>query len=190
MVTAGAGAIAVTVTLVFIMQALVLRGELVLNADVPVFDPDIWMEDEMPEPMREPTILPPLPKVLEETTHQLPPIDPIGPTVTYLPPPTSLPSAFGDIVQLDRSAYVKIRTQHQWPSRAIDQGISGWAVLGFTIAATGGVRDAYVIDSSQKMFESAGLKAVQAYKYEPAMSRGKRIATTGQTVRLSWEITD
>jgi len=89
----------------------------------------------------------------------------------------------------DRGAYPKFRIQHQWPRRALDQGISGWVTIGFTITRAGSVREAYVIESSHKMFERNGLEAVSAYKYEPTIVQGRPIESSGQTVRVVWEIT-
>ena len=134
---------------------------------------------------------------MQPTLISVPPmvsVDPADPNpgAQFIPETSGARPTIGDPVlggMNDRGAYPKFRIQHQWPRRALDQGISGWVTIGFTITRAGSVREAYVIESSHKMFERNGLEAVSAYKYEPTIVQGRPIESSGQTVRVVWEIT-
>ena len=189
---AGAAALLITGSLALVMQALVLRGDMELGA-IDDYEPiDIWMDDKGVDtpvtkrslPVKEvvaprPTYDPTIPR----TNTSEAPFLVERPTVTASEEPVL--TAFPDV-----GSYPKFRVQHEWPRRALDQGISGWVIVGFTITATGAVTDAQIIDSSHGMFESKALKAVGSYNYEPTVLNGKVIPTSGQTIRLVWQISD
>jgi len=189
---AGAAALLITGSLALVMQALVLRGDMELGVIDDYMPIDIWMEDEgveKPETTRK------LPEKME--VLPIPKVGPVPPTigdpggavaierVEPTGPTKPVIDGFGD-----KGSYPKFRVQHEWPRRALDQGISGWVIVGFTITATGAVTDAQVIDSSHRMFERKALKAVGSYKYEPTVVNGSAIPTSRQTIRLVWQISD
>ena len=190
---AGGGALVITAGIVFLMQALVPRGDLVLAEDHPRIDFKIWAEEDpgfklpdrnnkLPEKkdvMEKPDIVVTGPTIGDPGSGPY-----VGPTRGQADKPDLSPVPF------DRGAYPKFRVDHGWPSRALERGISGWVTIGFTISATGSVLDARVIESSHRMFEKHGLKAVSAYKYEPTIVNGRPVATTDQSINLVWEISE
>jgi periplasmic protein TonB len=191
MLAAGGGAIFITACLVFIMQALVLRGDVVLQEEATIPDLDIWMEDKAPE-LRPDRVVPVLTPIVAVPPMVRPPIaDPRPNDGMGFEPEGVRPTAGEPDISFieNRGAYPKFRIQHQWPRRALDQGISGWVTIGFTISTTGSVKDAHVIGSSHRMFERKGLDAVEAYKYEPTIVQSRPLESPGQTIRVVWEIT-
>ena len=191
----GAGGIAIGVTAIlgFIMQLLVMQGEVVLKEEVPPFEPDLWMKDKPLDIRPNQPVLPVRQQVVDTPPMALPPLDVVDPRAGsgYQP---ARPNANKDVLKpgqiVDRGSYPRFRTQQQWPRRALEKGISGWVAIGFTISATGSVKKPYVLGSSNSMFERYGLKAVSGYTYVPTIKQGRPVETPGQTIRLVWQISD
>jgi TonB family protein len=79
----------------------------------------------------------------------------------------------------------------KYPRRALNQGIEGWIVVGYTILKDGSTSDIFVIDASiDNYFEKAAMEAVEGWKYEPATLDGQAVDEAGKTGRLTFVITD
>jgi TonB family protein len=77
----------------------------------------------------------------------------------------------------------------QMPESARRKGITGWVEVVFTVNEKGTVDDAEVRNSSpEEVFDDAALKAVRAWRFEPATKDGKPVATRTM-IRLKFDPT-
>lgn len=84
------------------------------------------------------------------------------------------PQTLSELVPLKRIAPT-------YPYAALKQGQQGYVELQVTVAPTGKVIGAQVVDSSPPgVFESAALKAARKARFKPAMANGVPIETSGR----------
>jgi len=77
----------------------------------------------------------------------------------------------------------------QMPESARRKGISGWVEVVFTVNEKGEVSEAEVRNSSpEEVFDDAALKAVRAWRFEPATKDGKPVSTRTM-IRLKFDPT-
>ncbi len=89
----------------------------------------------------------------------------------------------------DTDAMPLVRVEPEYPIRAAQHGIEGWATVQFTITTIGTVKDAQVIDSSPPgVFDDAAIKAVLRWKYNPKVVEGTAVERRGVQVRLEFEL--
>ncbi|MBF2755690.1 MAG: energy transducer TonB [Gammaproteobacteria bacterium AqS3] len=71
------------------------------------------------------------------------------------------------------------RVNPQYPRRAQERGITGYAVACFTVTPAGTVVDPWIKDSEPKssIFHSASMRAVVKWKYKPKVVNGEPVAT-------------
>lgn len=94
------------------------------------------------------------------------------------------PSADGDYLPL-------VRVQPQYPRRAQERGIEGYAIVELTVAADGSVppESIVVIEADPKgYFERNAIKAAQKFKYKPKVVNGKGQEVTGVRYRFSFNL--
>lgn len=94
------------------------------------------------------------------------------------------PSADGDYLPL-------VRVQPQYPRRAQERGIEGYAIVELTVAADGSVppESIVVIEAEPSgYFERAAIKAAQKFKYKPKVVNGKGQEVTGVRYRFSFNL--
>lgn len=178
-------AAAVTFGLFFLMQFLIAmdtvapeRGESIKIADITMPDIEIEVQRVQPKPEvpDEPEELPDLPD-----------------------PEISLSAPTGEGIQVGRVAvdvgdlggnaavsasdaeYLPIVViQPQYPNRALERGIEGWCQVMFTVDENGGVQDAVVVDADPPdIFNSASLRAVARFKFNPRTKDGQAVKTPG-----------
>lgn len=96
------------------------------------------------------------------------------------------PSSDGDYLPL-------VRVQPQYPRRAQERGIEGYAIVELTVAEDGSVppESILVIEAEPKgYFERAAIKAAQKFKYKPKVVNGKGQKVTGVRYRFSFNLAD
>ncbi len=71
----------------------------------------------------------------------------------------------GDIIPL-------VAIQPQYPRRAAERGIEGYAVVTFVITTQGTTRDIEVVESTNSLFDSAAVRAAERLKYKPRIVDG------------------
>ena len=77
-----------------------------------------------------------------------------------------------------------------YPDWALQQLISGWVDLEFTVATDGSVKDIQVIDAEPKRtFNAAATSAVSRYRYSPVMRDGVAVPQRAQ-LRVRFTATD
>ncbi len=96
------------------------------------------------------------------------------------------PSSDGDYLPL-------VRVQPQYPRRAQERGIEGYAIVELTVAEDGSVppESIIIIEAEPKgYFERNAIKAAQKFKYKPKVVNGKGQKVTGVRYRFSFNLAD
>ena len=188
---------AVTVSLLFIMQLLIVTGKQALT------DPrarhklefvrvkrneNLNVEDIVPEKPPKPPETPP-----ETPPQDLDNVNPDAPTINVAPPtvqastdiggPGGMNIAEGDYLPIVRVAPV-------YPARALSRGLEGFVDLMFTVTTTGTVKDPVVIQSTSSLFERAAIRAVLKFKYKPRVVDGVPVDVPGVKTRISFQLED
>ncbi len=71
-----------------------------------------------------------------------------------------------------------LRTENpEYPQRALEQLVSGWVEMEFTVARDGSVQDIVVTNSEpRRTFDSAAVAAMRRYRYQPVVRNGEVVA--------------
>ncbi|WP_404409839.1 energy transducer TonB [Pseudidiomarina marina] len=82
-----------------------------------------------------------------------------------------------------------VKVQAVYPRRALQRGIEGYVVVGFTVTKQGTVRDPYVIEAQpENIFDQAAMDAVLKFKYKPRVVNGEPVEVEGVQNRLTFAI--
>jgi protein TonB len=112
----------------------------------------------------------------------------------------------GGFVMSDGDYLPIVKVQPQYPRRALSRGMTGWAIVEFTVTAMGNVIEASVVgncgwikNASQEgecggspngVFDSAAIKAVLKFKYKPKVVDGVPIVTGGVQNKITFDLTN
>jgi protein TonB len=89
----------------------------------------------------------------------------------------------------NRPPIPQVRMEPQYPDGAKNSGIEGWITFRFTVAADGSVKDIEIVDAEpQRVWDSATIRAVSGWKYQPAIRDGKPVEQRGVTVTYRFEL--
>lgn len=66
-----------------------------------------------------------------------------------------------------------VRVQPEFPARAAERGQSGRVCVEFTVTPEGTVTNPQVYESSSRMFDSAALRAIRGFRYQPRIVDGE-----------------
>jgi protein TonB len=186
---------AVTISLLFVMQLLIVTGKQALT------DPrerhklefvrvkrneNLNVEDIVPEKPPKPPETPP-----ETPPQDMDNVNPDAPTINVAPPtvnantdiggPGGMNIAEGDYLPIVRVAPV-------YPARALSRGLEGFVDLSFTVTTTGSVEDPIVLQSTSSLFERAAIRAVLKFKYKPRVVDGVPVSVPGVKTRISFQL--
>jgi len=187
--------IAVTLSLLFIMQLLIEHAEDAIVKDRTRYELDfvrikrnetLNTEDLTPEKPQKPPELPP-----EVPPQDLDDIDPSAPTINIAPPPASTNIDIGGPggMNIAEGDYLPIvRVAPIYPARALSRGVEGYVDMSFTVTATGTVKDPIVEYSTSSLFERAATRAVLKFKYKPRVVDGVPVEVVGVKTRISFRI--
>lgn len=189
--------VAVTLTLLFVMQLLIASGKDALTKERTRHTLDfvrikrnenLNVEDQTPEKPPKPPQVPP--KVPPQDMDS---IDPNAPTINIPPPsvnntvdiggPSGMNVAEGDYLPIVRVAPI-------YPARALSRGVEGYVDMSFTVTLTGTVKDAFVLFSTSSLFERAAIGAVLKFKYKPRVVDGIPVDVSGVKTRITFLIED
>jgi protein TonB len=176
---------AVTFALFFLMQFLIAmdsiapeKGDSIKIADITMPDIEIEVQRVQPKPEQpdEPEEIPDLPE---------PDLNAAAPTGDGI----QISRVNVDVGDLGGNASVAasdaeylpiVVIQPQYPNRALQRGIEGWCQVMFTVDENGGVLDPVVVDADPPdIFNSASLRAVQRFKFNPRTKDGQPVKTPG-----------
>ena len=184
-------AIFITLILLYLMFLLIDIEAVELPA-VKSLGPISWVNAPEEEPVKTIVTKP----VKPTTPDQAPVLDKFEPefktsinqdlalTTDYKPP------ARQGLPKIENQQLMRIFGQPgQYPNRAIQRGIEGYVVVGFSVDQAGMVFDAYIVESEpQGIFERSALKAIKKFKYRPKLVNGKAVATAGQQYLFSYKL--
>jgi protein TonB len=64
----------------------------------------------------------------------------------------------------------------EYPQRALEQLVSGWVEMEFTVGRDGSVKDMTVVNSEpRRTFDTAALAALKRYRYQPVVRDGETV---------------
>jgi len=105
--------------------------------------------------------------------------------------PVIAPPKGGPNLPLNNQLVLAIGFPPKYPSNAITRGIEGYAVVGFSVTASGEVFDPFIIESEPKsVFNRSALKAISKFKYRPKTVDGKPISVDGQRYMFTYQLDD
>ncbi len=89
----------------------------------------------------------------------------------------------------DRDIIPLVRINPEYPARALSRGVEGYVIVQFTITATGMVRDVIVVDAKPKgMFDTAAVRAVERWRYNPKVEEGVAVEGVGVQTMLNFQL--
>ncbi|MFT7687978.1 MAG: protein TonB [Candidatus Azotimanducaceae bacterium] len=98
-----------------------------------------------------------------------------------------------------------VKVQPQYPRRALSRGMTGWAIVEFTVSAQGTVKDTFVVsncgwtkdksqgkcvDSPNTVFDKSAMRAAAKFKYKPKVIDGEPVETAGVQNKIIFELAD
>ena len=83
-----------------------------------------------------------------------------------------------------------VKVEPAFPRAAVARRLEGWVIVSFTVTSSGSVRDVFVINSSDAMFEQAAIAAAEKFRYKPRVSNGEPITVTGVRNRIWFRFPD
>lgn len=89
----------------------------------------------------------------------------------------------------DRGPVPQIRIEPDYPPQARDRRIEGWVTFRFTVTKEGRVRDIEIVDSQPpRIWDSATIRAVSTWKYQPALEDGVPVEQVGLMATYRFEL--
>jgi protein TonB len=187
--------VAVTLTLLFVMQLLIESGQSALTKPRERAQLDfvrvkrnenLNVQDMTPEKPPKPPETPPEtpPQDMDNIDTDAPTIDIARPNVnanTNIGGPGKMNIAEGDYLPIVRVAPV-------YPTRALSRGVEGYVDMSFTVTVTGTVKDPIVAFSTSSMFNRAATRAVLKFKYKPRVVDGVPIEVPGVKTRITFQL--
>ena len=178
-------AAAITFALFFLMQFLIAmdaeqpeRGEAVRIADITMPEIELEVQRIQPKP-QQPEEIEELPELPEPTLS----IDaPTTGGIQLGQVEIDVGAMGGDasISSFDSEYLPIVVINPQYPNRALERGIEGWCQVSFTVDENGGVVDPVVVDADPpNIFDSASLRAVQRFRFNPRTKDGQAVRTPG-----------
>ena len=93
------------------------------------------------------------------------------------------------IMNADGDAVPLVRVPPQYPERAAQQGKEGRVLVEFTITKSGSVKDAKVVAAEPPgIFDSAAVKSVLQWKYNPKVENGKPVEQRGMRTSVVFKL--
>ncbi len=188
----------ITMGLVFLMQSLIETGEKAIQKvmvteyadfirvrkierlEMRNIKPKKIMPDEMPEK------LDPRPVIEDDAGAMVINYAMTGPAAATM----ELPGLTSDFGAPDGEFLPLVRVLPLYPRRAKSLGLEGWVIVRFAITASGTTADVVADESSNRIFETAAIRAVQKFKYRPRIVDGRPVAVTGVRHMITFVIED
>lgn len=81
-----------------------------------------------------------------------------------------------------------VRVQPAYPATAQAQGLEGSVTVRFDVSALGKATNVIVVDSSNRVFESAAVRAARKFRFRPKVVDGNAVPVSGVTYRFRFEM--
>ncbi len=190
-----AAAAAITLLLIYTMQALIQTSLPTIDVNPPKIPPiTVKIEEIVPQypsvemPIKPKPVDPPPPI---PTTTQVK-IDRTVPTVE-IPriPETNVKPVIG---RQAGALLPVVKPAPQYPSVALSRGIEAFVTVEFTVTASGATRNVVVVDAvtvdgkPTSLFDRAAIAAAEKFRYQPQMQDGKGVEVHGVRNRFVFEM--
>lgn len=192
-------ALAVTLSLFWVMQYLIATGNSALNEDGAGNLVDFvrvkrdesvkqrQLKPKKPPPPDAPPPQPPTPQ-LESLNANAEKI-----AISEVPVETDIEMTGGFSLGVGEGDYLPIvKVAPIYPNRALTRGIEGYCVVQYTVTRQGTTKDPVVIASqcTSDLFHSASLNAALKFKYKPRIMDGQAVEVPGVQNKFTYEITE
>ena len=77
-----------------------------------------------------------------------------------------------------------------YPARALARHLEGYVVVEYTVTVTGGVRDAFIVASSNGVFHRSAIEAACKFKFRPRIVDGQPVETPGVRRQFTFVLED
>ncbi len=89
----------------------------------------------------------------------------------------------------DRGPVPQVRIEPDYPPQAKDRSIEGWVLFRYTVTKEGRVKDVVIVDAQPKgIWDRNTIRAVQNWRFQPALKDGKPIETVGMQTKYVFEM--
>lgn len=192
-------ALAVTLSLFWLMQYLIATADRSLNEDKAGHllefvrikrDESIQRRQLKPEKPPVPEAAPPQPP-----TPQLDDLNPHAEkiTISAVPVETDIKMTGGFSLGIGEGDYLPIvKVAPIYPNRALTRGVEGFCVVQYTVTSLGTTKDSVIIESqcTSSLFHRASLNAALKFKYKPRIIDGQAVEVPGVQNKFIYEITE
>ena len=96
-----------------------------------------------------------------------------------------------DFKKPDSDPVMIVSINPDYPISAITRNIEGYVTLEYTVGKDGATRDIRIIESyPSSTFDKSAIRALEKYKYQPAILNGVAIETRGHQIKLTYKMED
>ncbi len=192
-------ALAITLSLFWLMQYLIATADRSLNEDTAGnllefvrIKRDESIQRRQLKPKKPP---PPLQAPPQPPTPQLDDLNPNAEkiAISAVPVETDIEMTGAFSLGVGEGDYLPIvKVAPIYPNRALTRGIEGFCVIQYTVTSLGTVKDPVVVDNqcTSSLFHRASLNAALKFKYKPRILDGQSVEVPGVQNKFTYEITE
>jgi protein TonB len=192
-------ALAVTLSLFWLMQYLIETADRTLNEDAAGSLVD-FVRVKRNEEVERRQLKPEKPPQPEDAPPQppTPQLDNLNPSaekiaISAVPVETDIEMTGGFSLGVGEGDYLPIvKVAPIYPNRALTRGIEGYCVVQYTVTRNGTTRDPFVIEDqcTSSLFHRASINAALKFKYKPRIMDGEAVEVPGVQNKFTYEITE
>lgn len=192
-------ALAVTLSLFWLMQYLIETADRTLNDDSAGTLVD-FVRVKRNEEVERRQLKPEKPPQPEDAPPQppTPQLDNLSPNaekiaISAVPVETDIEMTGGFSLGVGEGDYLPIvKVAPIYPNRALTRGIEGFCVVQYTVTRNGTTRDPFVIEDqcTSSLFHRASINAALKFKYKPRIMDGEAVEVPGVQNKFTYEITE
>lgn len=192
-------AIAVTLSLFWVMQYLIATADRSLNEDGQTSALD-FVRVKRDESIQRRQLKPKKPPPPEAAPPQppTPKMDDLNPNaekiaISAVPVETDIEMTGGFSLGVGEGDYLPIvKVAPIYPNRALTRGVEGFCVVQYTVTNLGTTKDPVVVESqcSSSLFHRASINAALKFKYKPRIIDGEAVEVPGVQNKFTYEITE
>jgi len=192
-------ALAVTLSLFWLMQYLIETADRTLNDDSAGTLVD-FVRVKRNEEVERRQLKPEKPPQPEDAPPQppTPQLDNLNPSaekiaISAVPVETDIEMTGGFSLGVGEGDYLPIvKVAPIYPNRALTRGIEGFCVVQYTVTRNGTTRDPFVIEDqcTSSLFHRASINAALKFKYKPRIMDGEAVEVPGVQNKFTYEITE
>ena len=201
----------VTLALFYLMQALISSADSALSddkignlVDFVRVKQDMVVDNKQQKPKKPPPPDEPPPETPKVSLNVN--VDNTGFSMSGIDTSVSINVGGGGFGMSDGEYLPIVKVQPQYPRRALQRGLTGWAIVEFTVTAQGTVRNAVVVnncawvqnartegeceDSPSDVFDRAAIAAAEKFKYKPKIVDAEPVETAGVQNKITFQLTE